>query len=326
MPRLTDPRPATNRRVPAAAAVAGRGVADRPDSVRPGDRAALAEPILSWYAAQARDLPWRSPQASAWAVLVSEVMLQQTPVARVLPAYARWLQRWPTPAALAADSPGEAVRMWAKLGYPRRALRLHACAVALVEQHAGEVPDEVAQLLVLPGIGHYTARAVASFAYGQRHPVVDTNVRRVVARAVLGQGEAGPASTQRDLDDVDALLPHSADRAARFSVALMELGALVCTARAPRCGQCPIRDRCAWQLAGAPPYTGASRPKQRFTGTDRQVRGLLLDVLRASSEPVPPAALDVVWAQTGQRERALDSLVADGLIDPLPDGRFALPS
>ena len=285
----------------------------------------IARPLLAWYARHGRDLPWRRTR-NPYAIWVSEVMLQQTPVARVLPAYESWLRRWPDPAALAAEAPGEAVRMWGKLGYPRRALRLHECAVAITRHHGGEVPDDVDALLALPGIGAYTARAVASFAYRQRHPVVDTNVRRVVARAVLGQGEPGPPSTSRDLAEVEALLPGDAETAARFAVAVMELGALVCTARAPRCGQCPVSDRCAWLAAGAPAYTGPRARPQKFTGTDRQVRGLLMDVLRAASQPVTKPALDLVWADPVQRERALDSLVADGLVDPLPDGRYALPA
>jgi A/G-specific adenine glycosylase len=281
--------------------------------------------LLAWYDVAARDLPWRRPDVTPWAVLVSEVMLQQTPVVRVLPAYASWLARWPTPAALAAGTPGEAVRAWGKLGYPRRALRLHECARALVERHGGEVPSDVDALLGLPGVGAYTARAVAAFAFGQRQPVVDTNVRRVVARAFTGQRETGPPSTARDLAAVEALLPAAPAVAARASVALMELGALVCTARQPRCGECPLRLSCAWRLAGSPPYLGPTVRPQRFTGTDRQVRGRLLDVLRGSPTPVPAAALDVVWPDATQRARALDALIVDGLVDPLPDGRYALP-
>ena len=292
----------------------------------PARAAVLVETVLDWYGRSARDLPWRRPGTDPWAVLVSEVMLQQTPVSRVLPAWAAWLERWPTPAALAAEPPGEAVRMWGKLGYPRRALRLHACAVALVADHGGAVPDDLDALLALPGVGAYTARAVAAFAFGQRHAVVDTNVRRVVARAVDGQGEAGPPSTTRDLAAVEALLPATPSTAARAGVALMELGAVVCTARAPRCVECPVADLCAWRAAGSPAYTGPTVRPQRFTGTDRQVRGLLMDVLRASPAPVLKAALDVVWADPVQRERALDALVADGLVDPLPDGRYALPA
>ncbi len=285
----------------------------------------LSTPLVAWYDRSARDLPWRHPEAGPWAVLVSEFMLQQTPVSRVLPVYAQWLQSWPEPSALAAAPAGDAVRAWGRLGYPRRALRLHACATELVARFGGSVPDDVDALLGLPGVGAYTARAVATFAFGQRHPVVDTNVRRVVARAIGGDGEAGPPSTGRDLAAVQALLPARAARAARFSAALMELGALICTARAPKCGQCPIAATCAWRLAGAPGYAGPRPRTQVFTGSDRQVRGLLLDVLRGAAGPVQRPSLDVVWHDPGQRERALDSLVVDGLVDPLPDGRFALP-
>jgi A/G-specific adenine glycosylase len=286
----------------------------------------IATTVSAWYPRSARDLPWRVSGVGAWPVLVSEVMLQQTPVTRVLPAWTAWLQRWPTPADLAAAPAGEAVRMWGKLGYPRRALRLHECARVIVDRHGGEVPADVEALLQLPGIGAYTARAVAVFAYGHRHPVVDTNVRRVIARAVLGQGDAAPPAPVRDHAAIEALLPADAAAAARASIAFMELGALVCTARAPRCDRCPLIETCAWRLAGSPPWTGPTVRPQRFAGTDRQVRGLLLDVLRAADGPVTKSALDVVWPDDGQRERALDGLVADGLLDPREDGLFALPS
>jgi A/G-specific adenine glycosylase len=203
---------------------------------------------------------------------------------------------------------------------------LHACAVAICERHGGEVPDDVVALEALPGIGTYTARAVAAFAFGKRVPVVDTNVRRVLARLLDGVAAPGTASTVRDLTLAEALLPRTPARAARCSVALMELGALVCTARRPDCGRCPVADRCAWLAAGAPAGSGPTARTQRFAGSDRQVRGLLLDVLRTSRAPVPKAALELAWADVVQRERALDSLVVDGLVDPLPDGRFALPS
>jgi A/G-specific adenine glycosylase len=286
----------------------------------------LATEVSDWFTECARDLPWRRPGASPWAVLVSEVMLQQTPVVRVLPVYLKWLERWPGAAELAAASPGEAVRMWGKLGYPRRALRLHACASAIVERHGGQVPAALADLLALPGVGEYTARAVQAFAFGMRAAVVDTNIRRVLARAVGGQGQAAAPSPARDLAAMQAALPSGEEAAAVFCAAMMELGAVVCTASSPSCSLCPIQHRCAWRLAGYPAYDGPAVKPQRFAGTDRQVRGLLLDVLRASPAPVSQAALDVVWHEAGQRRRALDALVSDGLVDPLPDGRFALPS
>jgi A/G-specific adenine glycosylase len=281
--------------------------------------------LVDWYDTAARDLPWRRPGVDPWAVLVSEVMLQQTPVARVEPVWRDWVRRWPTPADLAAASPAEVIRAWGKLGYPRRALRLRETAVALVERHGGVVPADVADLEALPGVGTYTARAVACFGHGRPQPVVDTNVRRVVARLVHGRAEAGTARAA-DLADVAALAPADRDRAVRFSVAAMELGALVCVARTPRCAVCPVRDRCAWRLAGAPVSDGPPRRVQRFAGTDRQVRGRLLDVLRAAEGPVAAAALDAAWDDAAQRARCLDSLLADGLLEQLPDGRFTLPA
>jgi A/G-specific adenine glycosylase len=285
----------------------------------------LATAAVAWYDANARDLPWRSPDATPWGVLVSEVMLQQTPVSRVLPAWLEWTARWPTPADLAADAPGEAIRAWGRLGYPRRALRLHECAVAIVASHGGAVPSDVDELLGLPGIGMYTARAVAAFAYRQRHPVVDTNVRRLVARVVTGTPDAGPATTARDLVAVAELLPEDPESAARASVAFMELGALVCTARNPRCADCPLASVCEFRRSGAALPAGPTRRPQRYAGTDRQVRGLLLAVLRESTGPVPWTRLDLVWPDPDQRGRALAGLLSDGLICEVEPSHFALP-
>jgi A/G-specific adenine glycosylase len=284
----------------------------------------IASTLTRWYDANARDLAWRQPGATPWGVLVSEVMLQQTQVSRVEPAWQRWMERWPTPAHLAADPPGEAIRAWDRLGYPRRALRLHACATAIVERHGGVVPDDVDALLALPGIGVYTARAVAAFAFRQRHPVVDTNVRRVVARAVAGEPDGGAATTPADLRAVEVLLPDDHEAAARASIAFMELGAVVCTARAPRCAECPLAPVCAWRLAGSPPSEGPVRPSQRYHGTDRYVRGLLMAVLRASDAPVPGERLDAVWPDADQRRRALAGLLADGLVRQREE-TFTLP-
>jgi A/G-specific adenine glycosylase len=291
----------------------------------PGPGTAAGESIVDWYATAARDLPWRRPDVDAWAVLVSEVMLQQTPVVRVEPVWREWMARWPTPAALAAVAPADVIRAWGKLGYPRRALRLREAAVAVVERHGGVVPADVTALEALPGVGAYTARAVACFGYGQPQPVVDTNVRRVVARLVHGRAEAGNARAS-DLSDIATLTPADAGRATRFSVAAMELGALVCVAGTPRCGVCPVRDRCAWRLAGCPPHDGPPRRVQKFAGTDRQVRGRLLDVLRAAHGPVDAAELDAVWDDAVQRSRCLDSLLTDGLVEQTADGLFRLPT
>ncbi|MEU4190653.1 A/G-specific adenine glycosylase [Kribbella sp. NPDC026611] len=287
---------------------------------------ALHDSVLGWYDANQRVLPWREPDAGAWAVMVSEFMLQQTPVNRVLPAYHRWLERWPKPVDLAVEAPGEAVRAWDRLGYPRRALRLHAAAQAIVERHGGEVPDDHAALLALPGVGTYTAAAIASFAFGQRHAVVDTNVRRVLARALTGVAQPTISPTAADLRLAVAALPADAPTAARWAVASMELGALICTARTPRCADCPIRTQCAWVEAGSPPYDGPPRRGQTYEGTDRQVRGRLLAVLRAATAPVSKPELDACWPDHPQRERALDGLVSDGLVEPLADNHYRLPA
>jgi A/G-specific adenine glycosylase len=292
-----------------------------------------AEPVLTWYARNARDLPWRAPGATPWAVLVSEIMLQQTPVARVLPEYISWLARWPTPAALAAEPAGEAIRQWGRLGYPRRALRLHETATILTTRHGGMVPADLDALLALPGIGSYTAAAVASFAFGQRHAVLDTNVRRVLARLVAGRPMPGVSVSVAERRLAESLLPAEPAVAARWSVAVMELGALVCTAASPHCGACPVALDCVWLAAGRPREPrdaremsqAGRRRTQRYDGTDRQCRGRLLAVLRDSGVPVSRTEFDAVWPGQAQLARALDGLIADGLVDPLPDGRFALP-
>lgn len=277
--------------------------------------------LLDWYDGARRDLPWRRPDVTPWQVLVSEFMLQQTPVARVHPVWEAWVARWPTPSATAAASAADVLRAWGKLGYPRRAKRLHECATVIAAEYDDVVPSDVETLLTLPGIGAYTARAVACFAYRQRVPVVDTNVRRVVTRVIHGRADA--AASVRDLADVAALLPEG-DEAPKFSVALMEFGATVCTARAPRCGGCPL-SVCAWRSRGYPAPSAPARRPQRYAGTDRQVRGRLLDVLRNSDSPVTRAQLDVAWlTDTAQRDRALGSLLVDGLVEQTADGRYAL--
>lgn len=286
----------------------------------------LHERILNWYAGNARDLPWREPDTSPWGVLVSEVMLQQTPVVRVEPAWREWMSRWPSPTALAWSSPGEAIHAWGRLGYPRRALRLHAAAVAIVERHDGDVPDTSAELLALPGVGTYTAAAVSAFAFGRRSTVVDTNVRRVLARIVSGAAQAGPCLVRAEMNLATALVPDDARDARTWNVSLMELGAVVCLARSPQCSCCPVSDLCAWQRAGRPAYNGPVRRSQLWAGTDRQCRGAILAVLRAEDGPLTAREVEAAWSPDDtQRARCLDSLLADGLVEALPDSRFRLP-
>ena len=298
-----------------------------------------------WFAANARELPWREPSCSPWGVLVSEIMLQQTPVVRVLPVWLDWMERWPEPADLAREASGEAVRHWGRLGYPRRALRLHAAALAIVEEHGGTVPGTYEGLLGLPGVGDYTAAAVAAFAFGERETVVDTNIRRVHARLVSGTALPAPSLTAAEMRLAEALMPEDTALSVRWNASVMELGALVCTARSPKCSDCPVRAECAWLAAGepAPSYV----PKgQAWHGTDRQLRGAVMAVLRVAEAPVarelfertpadlgfaaegtavPLAALHRLNSAPEQLERALDGLVRDGLAE-LHDGDYRLPA
>ncbi len=296
-----------------------------PPAVLPEDLDGLHRVLLGWYSASARDLPWRRPGVGPWGVLVSEVMLQQTPVARVEPVWRSWMERWPTPADLAAEPPGEAVRAWGRLGYPRRALRLHAAAGAVVERHGGRVPADPDELAALPGVGGYTAAAVAAFAHGARVPVVDSNVRRVLARLVQGRELPPPHLTRAEVDLARTLLPRR--RAATWSVAVMELGALVCTARSPRCEACPVLDRCRWQSLGRPAYDGPPRRGQAWTGTDRQCRGTLLRVVREGpASGVPVSRLEAAWPDATQASRCLGSLLEDGLVEQAGDDLVRLPA
>ncbi|MBP3088578.1 A/G-specific adenine glycosylase [Corynebacterium sp. sy017] len=282
--------------------------------------------LLEWFAQNARKIIWRTPHTSPWGILLSEVMSQQTPVARVEPLWQKWMHTWPTPAALATADNAQILRAWANLGYPRRALRLKECAQMIVEKHDGHVPQDVEQLLALPGIGDYTARAVAAFAFGHNVAVVDTNVRRVYARLIKGQFLAQGAR-KAELADMQQLLPEH--NGPEFSVAFMELGALVCTPK-PQCDQCPITAMCAWHRAGCPApseheLAQAKKRVQKFVGTDRQVRGKIMALLRESTQPVAKEHIDLVWPDSVQRERALNSLLDDGLAEKTPAGTFQLP-
>lgn len=299
--------------------IPGRAVTDRHPE--------LISAVNAWFGEAARDLPWRGNQhrrVSPWAVMVSEFMLQQTPVARVLEPWQAWMRRWPSPTALADAPTSEAIRAWGRLGYPRRALRLHQSALIISEQHAGEVPSSIDELRALPGIGDYTAAAIATFAFGQRHAVCDINIRRVLARSIVGQER--PASNpvvERRLAEL--ILPRNTARATTWAAASMELGALVCTSRSPNCGECPIASRCAWRQSGYPAHDGPPPRGQAWHGTDRQCRGRLMAVLRDTDRPVARADFVHCWPdEDAQRERCLDSLVADGLVVESPLG-FLLP-
>ncbi|WP_240615828.1 A/G-specific adenine glycosylase [Nakamurella deserti] len=279
--------------------------------------------LLRFFDERSRTLPWRDSGATPWRVLTSEVMLQQTPVVRVAPVFEAWMLRWPTPAALAAEPSGEPLRAWGRLGYPRRALRLWMAAGVIVERFGGAVPTAVDDLLTLPGVGQYTARAVAAFGAGRRVPVVDTNVRRVMNRVLRGTDDAG-AATPADLVLMEQWLPAAPAVAARFSAAVMELGALVCTAAAPKCPECPLVAGCRWVLAGRP-ASQVRRRTQAWHGTDRQARGRILALLREADEPLPEPVLAAAWPEPIQFGRCLASLVADGLTERTDDGRYTLP-
>lgn len=298
-----------------------------------------------WFSEVARVLPWRARDCSPWGILVSEVMLQQTPVARVLPVWEEWMERWPEPADLAKEPAGESLRHWGRLGYPRRALRLHAAAVAIVEQHSGRVPDTHASLLTLPGVGDYTAAAVAAFAFGRRETVVDTNIRRVHARLVSGLALPAPSLSASEMRLAESLMPDDPGLSVRWNASVMELGAIVCTARSPKCADCPVRGSCAWLAAGEPPPTYTPKG-QAWHGTDRQLRGAVMAVLRAADSPVatellerpaadlgfdaegtavPLAALHRLNSAPEQLERALEGLLRDGLAE-MHDGGLRLPA
>jgi A/G-specific adenine glycosylase len=280
--------------------------------------------LLPWFDAHNRtELPWRRPGTTAWGVLVSEVMSQQTQVARSAPVWEAWMKRWPTPADLAAAPTADVLREWGRMGYPRRALRLQECARIVATDHGGVVPADPAELEKLPGIGVYTAAAVAVFHYGRRHAVVDTNVRRVVAR-LGGQSDAGTATTKADLAAAESLLPEDAPTAARVSIALMELGALVCKARAPECGTCPVSDVCGFSGQEVP--AGPSRKRQKYKGTNRHVRGEVMALLRDADGPVERERIDAVWPDRGMLDEAVAQLITEGLIGTDESGRFELPS
>lgn len=239
--------------------------------------------LLQWGSSELRDLPWRR-ESDPWRVLVSEVMLQQTSVARVLPKFEPFIDAFPTPHSLAAAKLGDALSLWQGLGYPRRCRNLRDAAVSIVQDHAGVVPSQLEELLALPGIGPYTARAVLAFAYRQDVAVVDVNVSRVFSRV------CGEPLRARELQDLaDELVPLGMSW--EWNQVVMELGGRICVARAPRCANCPIKKWCAYSkmesedgiVDPATLSSGASKPQARFEGSDRQLRGNVLRIVLDSA-------------------------------------------
>ena len=277
--------------------------------------------VCSWFATNARPLPWR--ETSPWGVMVSEYMLQQTPVTRVEPVWREWMARWPSPSALAAQPSGEAVRAWGRLGYPRRALRLHAAAVAITRDFAGQIPDDEATLRQLPGVGEYTAAAICAFAFGRTAVVLDVNVRRVISRAWTGVAEP-PAHLTAVERALAASLASAATNGAQWAAASMELGAIVCTRQNPSCGACPLRRSCTWQRKGAPQPPSSRKGQPRFEGSDRQARGRMMRLLRETQTSLDEASLLAAVDDPVQAQRALASLLTDALV-VRRRGRYSLP-
>ena len=279
------------------------------------------ERLQRWAENRARLLPWRETR-DPWAVLVSEAMLQQTQVARVVPKYRAFLQQFPTVAACAAAPLAAVIDAWAGLGYNRRAVQLHRLATTVVAEHGGELPADLQTLLALPGIGPYTARAVLAFAFEADVGVVDTNVGRILARA---HGRAlGPRSAQAL---ADAYVPHGAGWA--WNQAMLDLGALVCVARIPRCRECPVASQCAYRGQGLDPALGSagvSGPQSRFEGSDRQGRGRLVAALRRGPVRAEALAAAAGWPDDLPRaERVMVALVAEGLAAAAGD-TYTLPA
>ena len=292
--------------------------------------------LAAWWEANARDLPWRFGRATPWGVLVSEVMSQQTQMSRVVPYWTAWMAKWPDARALAVAPKAEVITAWGRLGYPRRALRLQECAQVVTMRYDDELPCTYDELVALPGVGDYTASAVLSFAYGRRAAVIDTNIRRVLSRVFRGQESLGGSASPLEREMAWRLLPEDSPRRARGKVApsvmwnqsVMELGALVCTAKSPLCRQCPLVERCAFFKAGCPGLgQRRTRPRQRFQGTDRQVRGLVLGALREldAGETLSRERVEGLWENRAQLASCVASLDNDGLIEILPNGSLRLP-
>ena len=280
----------------------------------------LEKPIVNWFKRNKRDLPWRT--TTPWGVMVSEYMLQQTPVSRVLPKWIEWMERWPTPADLAQATPAQVITAWGRLGYPRRALRLHAAAQIIAEDFNNEVPEDEFTLQQLPGIGQYTAAAIAAFAFDQRTLVMDVNIRRVLTRVIDGNEHPKPAPTSRERARRLALLPEK--NAHIWTAATMELGAMVCTSKNPKCELCPVISACNWRKNGYP-KSDLIRKSQDWHGTDRKCRGTIVQALR-ENESLTENAIKKLWPEESQVEKALKTLQEDLLIEAISRKRYRLPA
>ena len=288
--------------------------------VKPAVREAVVATVRSWWPDVARDLPWRTSR-DPWEILVSEVMAQQTQVDRVIPKWQAFIERFPTPVHAAEAAAGDLISMWDGLGYNRRALYLHKCAQAVVNNHGGSFPNELAELLALPGVGPYTARAVQAFAFEADVAVVDTNVGRVLARV------AGGSLSANDAQEVaDSLVPAGAGW--EWNQAFLDFGAMMCTKRSPQCPTCPLRDSCAWAGVGPDPAVGSagvSKAQARFEGSNRQARGRLVARLRDGSIEVSAVGSIFDFADDAAREESvLASLIDDGMVVE-HDGWLSLP-
>ncbi|MDY5589600.1 MAG: A/G-specific adenine glycosylase [Arcanobacterium sp.] len=291
------------------------------------DAATAYEALTQWYEHNARELPWRQGELTPWGVLVCEVMSQQTPVARVAPIWTSWIHRWPTPHAMAQASPAEVLIAWDRLGYPRRALRLLECAQEVVAHYDGHLPQERSELLSLPGIGQYTADALLAFAFHQYSVVLDTNIRRVLAR---WHGAALPSAhpTAADRTTAAQFVPHDGHKAALWNQAIMEFGAVVCTAVRPQCTHCPVAELCGWRARGFPQAASGTGPApQKFIGTQREARGKIMRVLRSKlgSSFTRAQLLSASGLPEERFTPALAALIHDGLADETRSGKLALP-
>jgi len=279
----------------------------------------LEKPITQWFAKNKRDLPWRT--TTPWGVMVSEFMLQQTPVARVLPKWNEWMERWPTPAELAIATPAQVITAWGRLGYPRRALRLHESAKIIARDFNNEVPESEEVLRSLPGIGDYTAAAISAFAFGANTLVMDVNIRRVLVRVLDGKEHPTSSPTVRERESRLAILPRR--NADNWAAATMELGALICTSKNPSCNDCPIISQCRWRKNGYP-QSELVRKSQDWHGTDRKCRGTIVQALR-ENESLTLSAIKKLWPEESQVEKALETLLTDHLIEEHSRSRFRLP-